>query len=109
MCHFKIKFMNVFNFIDRNVDRLDGCVYTVPNAHNGIINAIDTVGSVENHGASEIVTGGQDGVVKVWDPRCKEAVVQIEPTTNVSEDNFYFDANKNNLTLVIEQTFQCDN
>lgn len=73
-----------FNFIDRNVDRFDGCVYTVTNAHRGIINAIDTVGNVENRGASEILTGGQDGLVKVWDPRCHEAVVQIEPTGNVS-------------------------
>lgn len=66
------------------MNRLDGCVYTVPDAHHGIINAIDTAGSVENHGASEIVTGGQDGIVKVWDPRCNEAVVHIEPTTKVS-------------------------
>lgn len=55
------------------------------NAHTGIINAIDTVGGVENCGASEILTGGQDGLVKLWDPRCSEAVVQIEPTANVSE------------------------
>lgn len=63
---------------------MDGCVYTVTNAHAGIINAIDTVGSVENQGASEILTGGKDGLVKVWDPRCTEAVIQIEPTVNVS-------------------------
>lgn len=63
---------------------MDGCIYTVPNAHTGIINAIDTVGSVENHGASEILTGGQDGLVKVWDPRCMEPVIQIESTVNVS-------------------------
>lgn len=66
------------------MNRLDGCVYTVPDAHRGIINAIDTAGSVENRGASEIVTGGQDGIVKVWDPRCNEAVVHIEPTSKVS-------------------------
>lgn len=64
---------------------MDGSVYTVPGAHSGIINAIDTVGSIENHGASEILTGGQDGLVKVWDPRCTEAVVQIEPNQNVSK------------------------
>lgn len=68
----------------RNVDRLDGCVYTVTKAHTGTINAIDTVGCVENCGASEILTGGQDGLVKVWDPRCTEAVIQIEPAVNVS-------------------------
>lgn len=68
--------------VNRNVDRLDGCVYTVPDAHTGIVNAIDTVGCVENRGASEILTGGQDGLVKVWDPRCIDAVVQIQPTVS---------------------------
>lgn len=70
------------------MDRLDGSVYHVDNAHNGIINAIDTAGCIENRGASEIVTGGQDGLVKVWDPRCNEAVVQIESTVNVSFETF---------------------
>lgn len=51
--------------LHRNVERLDGCVYNVPNAHHGTVNAIDTVGNKANHGASEIVTGGQDGCVKV--------------------------------------------
>lgn len=76
-----------------DVNRLDGFVYTVAEAHRGIINAIDTVGSVENCGASEIVTGGQDGIVKVWDPRCSEAVIQIEPTSKVDAkqfDSFFF-------------------
>lgn len=67
----------------RNVERLDGNVYAVENAHNGVINAIDTAGSVIDTGASEIVTGGQDGLVKVWDPRCKHAVVQIQPNSEV--------------------------
>lgn len=53
------------------------------NAHSGLINAIDTAGGVENKGASEILTGGQDGLVKVFDPRCTDAVIQIEPTRNV--------------------------
>lgn len=64
---------------------MDGSIYNVPDAHNGIINAIDTAGSIENHGASEIVTGGKDGLVKVWDPRCSDAVVQIESATDVRE------------------------
>lgn len=67
-----------------NVDRLDSFLYNVPDAHCGIINAIDTVGSVENHGASEIVTGGKDGFVKVWDPRQNnDPVVKIEPDEQV--------------------------
>lgn len=65
------------------MDRLDGSVYNVPDAHNGIINAIDTAGCIENRGASEIVTGGQDGLIKVWDPRCNDAVVQIQSITDV--------------------------
>lgn len=81
---FRVNLMWLDFSSDRNVDRLDGSVYTVPEAHSGIINAIDTAGSVENRGASEILTGGQDGLVKVWDPRCTEAVVQIEPSLNVS-------------------------
>jgi len=39
-------------------------------AHNSTINAIDGVGGGENGvGAPEIVTGGRDGLVKVWDTR----------------------------------------
>lgn len=75
-------FLGYFHFSDRNVDRLDGCVYTVTNAHTGVINAIDTVGGVATR--SEILTGGRDGLVKVWDPRCTDAVIQIEPTGDVS-------------------------
>lgn len=59
-----------------------------------MINAIDTVGSIENCGASEILTGGQDGLVKVWDPRCSEAVIQIEPTVNVSKIEMINDKKK---------------
>lgn len=73
--------------IFRNVERLDGGVYSVENAHNGVINAIDTAGGVDNMGASEIVTGGQDGLVQIWDPRCNNAspVVQIRPIQEVIE------------------------
>ena len=30
-------------------------------------------------GAPEIVTGGRDGCVRVWDPRQKSPVVSLEP------------------------------
>ncbi|XP_053664879.1 dynein axonemal assembly factor 10 [Anopheles marshallii] len=52
-----------------DLDRLETPVYEV-NAHEGIINTIDAIGgSTVNCGAPEIVTGGRDGSVKVWDPR----------------------------------------
>lgn len=52
-----------------NTERLDDCVFKIDAAHDGIINGIDAVGGAGNSGALEIVTGGQDGCVKVWDPR----------------------------------------
>jgi len=49
-------------------------------AHNGIINAIDALGGQEvGCGAAEIITGGRDGCVKVWDPRQQSPVVALEP------------------------------
>lgn len=44
-------------------------------AHQGIINGIDSIGGSSGSGALEIVTGGQDGCVKVWDPRQKDSPV----------------------------------
>ena len=38
--------------------------------HSSIINCIDGVGGLNiGNGALEIVTGGRDGCVRVWDPR----------------------------------------
>lgn len=49
-------------------------------AHAGIINAIDGCGGVEiGYGAPEIVTGGRDGCVRLWDIRVKEPVLALEP------------------------------
>jgi WD40 repeat protein len=49
-------------------------------AHMSIINAIDGVGGLEiGCGASEIVTGGRDGCVRLWDPRVAEPVLALEP------------------------------
>ncbi len=48
-------------------------------AHNGIINSIDTVGGISGKGAVEIVTGGRDGKVNLWDPRQKDPVLTLEP------------------------------
>lgn len=49
-----------------NVECPDKYVYKVTDAHKNIINGID---AVTNCGSSEIVTGGRDGFIKVWDPR----------------------------------------
>lgn len=49
-------------------------------AHESIINAVDGLGGPDStYGAPELVTGGRDGCVKVWDPRVKGPVVRIEP------------------------------
>lgn len=49
-------------------------------AHASIINAIDGCGGLEiGHGAPEIVTGGRDGCVRLWDIRCPEPVLALEP------------------------------
>lgn len=73
-------------------------------AHAGAVNTIDGCGGAGaeacrhasalvcslsshaqggNHGACEVVTGGQDGCVHVWDPRCADApVVSLHPTSD---------------------------
>lgn len=39
-------------------------------AHDKIVNAIDGIGGMNvGNGAPELVTGGRDGCVRVWDPR----------------------------------------
>lgn len=73
--------------IHRDLERFD--VYNVDNAHKGVINAIDAAGSMANRGPTEIVTGGQDGLVKIWDPRSIRPVVQIEARPNINKSNKY--------------------
>jgi WD40 repeat protein len=49
-------------------------------AHTGIVNAVDGIGgSSHGYGAPEIVTGGRDGFVRIWDPRINEPVVTLAP------------------------------
>jgi len=49
-------------------------------AHSSMINAIDAIGGTEvGCGAAEIVTGGRDGCIRVWDPRQPTAVLALEP------------------------------
>lgn len=49
-------------------------------AHKGLVNALDGVGGLKGSGAPEVVTGGRDGRVLVWDPRQASApVAAMEP------------------------------
>lgn len=49
-------------------------------AHKSMLNAIDGCGGLGiGGGAPELVTGGHDGCVRVWDPRVPEPVVSLEP------------------------------
>lgn len=56
-------------------------------AHEGIVNAIDGIGSAGGTQAPELVTGGKDGCVKVWDTRVSAAVVSLvsDPTTGMRD------------------------
>jgi WD repeat-containing protein 92 len=49
-------------------------------AHSSIINAIDGIGGLEiGYGAPELVTGGRDGCVRLWDTRVPNPVLALEP------------------------------
>mmetsp|Transcript_20618 Transcript_20618/g.18769 ORF Transcript_20618/g.18769 Transcript_20618/m.18769 type:complete len:359 (-) Transcript_20618:2073-3149(-) len=49
-------------------------------AHKSIINAIDGCGGLGiGGGAPEILTGGRDGCVRLWDTRVSEPVLALEP------------------------------
>ena len=49
-------------------------------AHSGLANVIDGIGGKgPEYGAPELVTGGADGCVRVWDPRQESPVVSLEP------------------------------
>lgn len=63
-----------------DLERLDVPVYSAQ-AHSSIINAIDGCGGLGiGGGAPEILTGGRDGCVRLWDPRVSEPVLALEPT-----------------------------
>jgi len=48
-------------------------------AHKSIVNSVDGIGGLPGYGASEVVSGGRDGCVRVWDPRVETAVMSLEP------------------------------
>ena len=55
-------------------------VYDVAAAHAKRVNCIDGVGGLGvGYGAPELVTGSEDGTVRVWDPRQQESVASLEP------------------------------
>ena len=53
--------------------------YEIKKAHKSIIYAIDAVGGNMNYGTPEVVTGGKDGIVKVWDLRGDKPAILLEP------------------------------
>mmetsp|Transcript_30634 Transcript_30634/g.65634 ORF Transcript_30634/g.65634 Transcript_30634/m.65634 type:complete len:432 (+) Transcript_30634:2216-3511(+) len=70
------------NIFDSNQQR--GEIFSV-RAHNGIVNAIDGIGGNScSIGAPEIVTGGKDGSIKIWDPRVEYAVITLDPDNSTS-------------------------
>ncbi|CAM9370319.1 unnamed protein product [Chrysoparadoxa australica] len=62
-----------------DLERNDVPVYGIQ-AHASIVNAIDGFGGSEmGYGPPELVTGGRDGCVRVWDPRVQQPVLSMEP------------------------------
>ena len=53
--------------------------YEIKKAHKSTIYSIDAVGKNLNYGTPEIVTGGKDGNVKIWDLRSDKHAILLEP------------------------------
>lgn len=58
-----------------DAERFDFPVFEAK-AHSGVVNCLDGLGS---GGGAEIVTGGRDGSIKVWDPRQGGPVFVVSP------------------------------
>ena len=62
-----------------DLNRLDQIVFS-QQAHLSCVNCIDGCGGLGvGYGAPEILTGGRDGCVRLWDPRVPEPVIALEP------------------------------
>lgn len=48
-------------------------------AHDQMLNCLDTAGGMIGQGPIEIVTGSRDGTVKLWDPRQLTPVLVLRP------------------------------
>ena len=44
-----------------------------------MLNSLDSIGGLVGQGPIEIVTGGRDGKVNLWDPRQTKSVLTLEP------------------------------
>lgn len=65
-----------------DIERMDRPTFSAQ-GHDGLVNCIDGVGGLNiGCGAPELVTGGRDGCVRVWDPRVAESVVSLEPESD---------------------------
>ena len=53
--------------------------YEIKKAHKSIIYSIDAVGNNITYGTEEVVTGGKDGSVKIWDLRSDKPAILLEP------------------------------
>ena len=53
--------------------------YEIKKAHKSIIYTIDAVGGELTNGNQEVVTGGKDGIVKIWDLRSDKPAILLEP------------------------------
>ena len=63
-----------------DLSRQDAPVFSAQ-AHKSIINTIDGIGGqTVGYGAPELVTGGRDGCVRVWDPRVPEKHRSLMPS-----------------------------
>eukprot|EP01036_Dinobryon_divergens_P034630 gene34630-44768_t len=73
-------YAGTLNVYDLDVGNLSKPIFS-QQAHASIINAIDGCGGPDNigYGAPELVTGGRDGCVRLWDIRVKEPVLALEP------------------------------
>lgn len=68
-------------------------------AHEGISNCVDGAGAEGcGYGPCELVTGGRDGCVRLWDPRQNAPVLSLEPVEKELVPDCWSVAYKTSLT-----------